>query len=713
MSTTREYEINTGEETADLPVEQDPTQDTDFIVKGYADNNYQQGGLSVADATALKAVTEENRKEGDVRLVTALGTEFWFDADSTETNNDTTVIQPTVGSGRWLAVSGSGGSSSSGSSGINYLALTGSHNAETDIGNWIVYEDAVQDTPVDGGGGTPVVTFERNETDPLRETADFKFSKPINQQQGEGASVDFFIHNADKQNFLEISFDFDGTGIGYQDGDLRVFAYDIFGAELIIPNSPQNGYQLRAEKYRPVMRFLASSETQTAYRLMIHVATNNGSPYEVFFDNFSVGPSQRNIFFDGIWKTYQNTTDYTLTTDAAATVSFVKGDLKPEKDTDGNWTISGNIALNHGSDTSFVVSIPGVIFKNVTDFRQAITTQELSAGRARALPNTSNIEVNYSAAASFTSLSLNEVQIESKPTWANFDPPNYYMNDSVIQANLHTTVCLTSSPSVNTNDQIPYDTVETFKGTDMWSGAPNYEMVAPVDGTYEYSVNFRTGDGNSIAIVQTDTGSGFVNGKRSIFGINASSNLESTLELKAGDKVRVVHVTGVPRQYTSDYNSFTFRRMQEFSAGQPVGFGIANETQAGLTTAEIGNKDITSGSSISGSTNVVTVGTLGLATYSRIGRQVTVSFNITGTVLTAADTLSDIVFTVPTEIARTTAIQRTAVGSYWQSSVNPRVRFGPVIANTASGTNSWIIRGFSDSTGVQSITGTFTYSLDW
>lgn len=97
----RAYTFVSGPETPTLPSISDPSASTDLISKGYADKSYARG---VADLTALKAIGSSDRTDNLPIFVDSLGVWFYFDAASSATGNDITVITPTAGTGRWLLV---------------------------------------------------------------------------------------------------------------------------------------------------------------------------------------------------------------------------------------------------------------------------------------------------------------------------------------------------------------------------------------------------------------------------------------------------------------------------------------------------------------------------------------------------------------------------------------------------------------------------------
>lgn len=118
MASTRSYEFIVGPETSTAPTVGTPSQSVDIVTLGFANTTYAgrvYWGNSVADTTALKAIgtTGDNaRADTQVRMKDDNQTLWKFDASSTATEDGTTVIQPTSGTGRWLSAGGSSGGSS-------------------------------------------------------------------------------------------------------------------------------------------------------------------------------------------------------------------------------------------------------------------------------------------------------------------------------------------------------------------------------------------------------------------------------------------------------------------------------------------------------------------------------------------------------------------------------------------------------------------------
>ena len=116
-------------------------------------------------------------------------------------------------------------------------------------------------------------------------------------------------------------------------------------------------------------------------------------------------------------KQYVGGTDFTIASDAAATVAFQRSVIVPYQTYDGAWRARFNIALTHGSDASHIITITGITFKNVSTYYQPVTINSVD-GRAYVNPNAETIQVTYGAGETATRLS-GDVELESKPTWAD------------------------------------------------------------------------------------------------------------------------------------------------------------------------------------------------------------------------------------------------------------------------------------------------------
>ena len=193
-------------------------------------------------------------------------------------NSDSTSFEGYAG-GAWGSIGGASG-------GINYAE--GSASAESGVGDWEAYDDAVAATPTDGTGGTPAVSITRSTSTPLRGTANFLVSKDAADRQGEGVSLPFTIDRADCNKVLSVKLDYDGSlDADYAADDIKVFIYDVTNATLIYPQG-DNG--LKAAQTSFATTFVATDST--SYRFILHVASVNAAAYTLSFDNVYIGPQE-------------------------------------------------------------------------------------------------------------------------------------------------------------------------------------------------------------------------------------------------------------------------------------------------------------------------------------------------------------------------------------------------------------------------------------
>jgi hypothetical protein len=196
---------------------------------------------------------------------------------------------------------GAWGEIGGGAAGVNYITDT---DAEGGVGSWATYADAAGTIPVDGTGGSPTITWTQNSTTPLRDAADFKFTKDAANRQGEGASYDFTVDRADLASVMRIEFDYDASDANYADDDVIVYIYDKDGTSLIEPV----GIDLKAGKGTHVAYFQTDSANDD-YRLILHQSSTNATAYSLYFDNIKVGPATRTYSTPtSDWKAYTPTT---------------------------------------------------------------------------------------------------------------------------------------------------------------------------------------------------------------------------------------------------------------------------------------------------------------------------------------------------------------------------------------------------------------------
>jgi hypothetical protein len=156
-----------------------------------------------------------------------------------------------------------------GGGGINYID---NPDAETATTGWATYADAAATTPVNGTGGAATTTWTRTTSNPLRGVASFLLTKDAANRQGEGASYDFTIDDADKAKILSVSFDYEIASGTYADDDVLVYIYDVTNSALIQPA----GYKLKNAtiENKHTATFQTASNS-TSYRLILHVSSTS------------------------------------------------------------------------------------------------------------------------------------------------------------------------------------------------------------------------------------------------------------------------------------------------------------------------------------------------------------------------------------------------------------------------------------------------------
>ena len=151
----------------------------------------------------------------------------------------------------------------------------------------------VRSVPKLGTGGSPVVTFSRNTTTPIRSGADFRFVKGAVNGMGQGVSYDFTVDTADLGKVLTVTFDYTlitATNT-YANADLTVYLIqDPSGTPVVIQPA---GYVIQSVSQNTQVKQIATFQTAsnaTSYRLCVHVSSINATAYTLAVDNISVGP---------------------------------------------------------------------------------------------------------------------------------------------------------------------------------------------------------------------------------------------------------------------------------------------------------------------------------------------------------------------------------------------------------------------------------------
>lgn len=443
--------------------------------------------------------------------------------------------------GAWVAL----GSSSA--SGINYVT---NGDASQGVTGWATYADAAGVSPVDGTGGSPTVTFTANTSSPLRGTADFVLTKDAANRQGEGASYDFTIDNADFATPMRISFNYKASAnFSYTNQDVRVFVYSKDGTALI-PVTPA----VLDGSGKFVGEFQTEASPNNDYRLIFHVATTNATAYTLNVDQIQCGPSQL---------MYANLQDrqYALTVSGPTGWATTSAVGIPYKTKDGAWRLRFNIHGTFTSASTGAVTISGVTYK--TGIVQAVTaTTSTSSYIVYCEADSSAISFSLSANATQIQLS-GDLYLNAMPTWAtDFYPVQIGDNAEtrIVASGAYKTATQTitaGSPAVVVFETKRLDTHAAFNTT---TGV----FTAPVSGYYRATANVNVIMGATAAdniearFLKNGTGSSIGTSSLNSLVANKVYTLppQAIVQLNAGETLSV-QVSAVLQNVTIGYTGAT------------------------------------------------------------------------------------------------------------------------------------------------------------
>lgn len=196
---------------------------------------------------------------------------------------NTDVNQVQVYNGTSWSDLGGGGSGEK-----NYISNGDAEDTSTT--GWAEYDDGASATPVDGTGSTAAnLTLTAQNTVKLSRDYSFKLAKSAADAQGEGISYDFTIDKEDQNKLLKIQFPFNTDGT-YTDGNIAVYIYDVTNGQLITPSQTSlTGYDKDNIGSSKFQAGWVSSDS-LSYRLIFHITATDTDAYDFYFDNVVVGP---------------------------------------------------------------------------------------------------------------------------------------------------------------------------------------------------------------------------------------------------------------------------------------------------------------------------------------------------------------------------------------------------------------------------------------
>lgn len=235
-------------------------------------------------------ILKNDRTTGDLVLKNNSNIVTGTGSDLTIKNKASVFLVYDDSESKWYVVGGTGSGSGGG---VVNLILNGNAD-DTSNSIFIPYQN-FGDRPTDGTGGSPTVTTSMTSVAPLVGVKSFLLTKPVGDFQGEGWSVPFSVDLAYRAKSLKISVDYivnSGTfeaGSSTTDSDVIWYIYDITNSQLIEPSNIKmfSNSSALSDKFEATFQ---TSATGSSYRLIAHIATGNGSAYELKVDNVTVTP---------------------------------------------------------------------------------------------------------------------------------------------------------------------------------------------------------------------------------------------------------------------------------------------------------------------------------------------------------------------------------------------------------------------------------------
>lgn len=172
-----------------------------------------------------------------------------------------------------------------GAGGSSGVIVGDDSDLDVDVGAWLAYADAAGVQPVDGDGGSPVLTVTRTTSTPLHGNGSLLLDKDAADRQGNGASLLKTVEPKFRGKPLKFSFVYEASAnfsFASQASDVQAFLYDVTNSQLLSPNPiflDGSGY------------YAGSIQLPTncaSIRIILHVATTNALAWTLKCDDFDL-----------------------------------------------------------------------------------------------------------------------------------------------------------------------------------------------------------------------------------------------------------------------------------------------------------------------------------------------------------------------------------------------------------------------------------------
>jgi hypothetical protein len=416
----------------------------------------------------------------------------------------------------------------------------------------------LRSVPVTGTGGTPSVTFIRQTTSPIANSAMFQFVKDAANRMGQGSGYPFTIAAGDQGKMLQIGAMYSIASGTYVTGDVTMYIYDVTNNRIIQPS----GFQV--ENVGVISNLSGTFQTainSTSYRLCFHVATVSAIAYTLNFTRFTLGPQVvplgapvtdwvsytptgswvTNSTYSGRWRRVGDHLEYQIRvalsgapTATSLTINHLPAGLSVDTAKIPGTNTNGGIPVGVASMVSGGSAFNGSAYYNGANI--AVVTSGATSSY------TSAVNVNATIPATFATNDYVEVKGST--------PISGWSSSTVVSSSADTRVVASSrntlsSTTITLNTALNFTTLG-FDTTGSFSSATTYTV--PVPGIYRVTATgFTLASGTANLNVR-------VNGvdRALLTAIGTARNSGSAvINVIAGDALTIVSDTSVTASSTA------------------------------------------------------------------------------------------------------------------------------------------------------------------
>ena len=286
----------------------------------------------------------------------------------------------------------------------------------------------------------------------------------------------------------------------------------------------------------------------------------------------------------GGWKIYDES-DVSIT--GTNSWSTTNASLQPYKDPiSGIWRLRGNVRGTTASATGSTVTVTGITFPAFNQAGSVSTNTTATANECYAIASTSDFKIEQGAARTAWWFSF-DVELASKPTWADFDG-TLNLGSDLEAINAKGSFQDTSSQNIpnGTWTILTFNTVERDQTNGQWNGSSSF--TAAQAGFLELSCSKEWANAFNASHFIRIMKNGATQVRYIKFGPNSGSNVSTSISasdiyLDAGEyvEVEVFQQEGIARNFTATAGtSWLDLNWQSRKSSTLTGFPFSSQANA-------------------------------------------------------------------------------------------------------------------------------------